>query len=304
MKRNLGGWFLAAVIVVPAFFMLSGCGSSVNVKVGGVETSSPEILGPVQANRTGKPQLSFCVTKGILGNTFKHRSGAVKDDEYYHAHLADFIKQEAPFESIEAVLGDVGGHECDVLLYPITMVYVTPMGNVEASVTVTAVAADGKGRGPALMTAAARDEASVEAAAAKIGRIVYNAFVPGSSLYGPIALRKAEEAGAFEVEAARYRTLPVKPALPAEARKYQVQAEAAINRKSFAEAADRYRDALKVAPWWPEGHFNRALILGETGVYRNAIGEMRKYLMLVPGAEDAQAGRDKIYEWEGLLKRR
>jgi tetratricopeptide (TPR) repeat protein len=150
------------------------------------------------------------------------------------------------------------------------------------------------------MTASVSDEASVEAAGAKIGRIVYNVFIPGSTLYGQIALQKAEAAKTFEAEAARYRTLPVKPALPEEARKYQVQAEAAINRKSFAEAADRYRDALKVAAWWPEGHFNRALILGEAGGYRKAIGEMKKYLMLVPDAPDANAAQDKIYEWEGL----
>lgn len=293
--------FLAAPIVALVFLILPGCGSSVNVKIGGVETSSPEILGPVHANRTGKPQLSFCVTKGILTNTFKHRSGAVKDDDYYHLHIADFLKQEAPFESIEMVTGDVERHECDVLLNPITMVYVTPMGNVEASMTVTAVTADRQGRGLLLMTVSVRDEASVEAAGAKTGRMVYNAFVPGSTLYGRIALGKEEAARDFEVEAARYRTLAIKPALPEEARRYKVQAEAAINRKSFAEAADLYRNALKIAPWWPEGHYNRALILGETGGYRNAIGEMKKYLMLVPGAEDAQAAQDKIYEWEGLV---
>jgi hypothetical protein len=58
-----------------------------------------------------------------------------------------------------------------------------------------------------------------------------------------------------------------------------------------------------VAPWWPEGYFNRALILGETGRYRKAVEEMRKYLMIVPGAPDAREAQDKIYEWEGLARK-
>jgi tetratricopeptide (TPR) repeat protein len=150
------------------------------------------------------------------------------------------------------------------------------------------------------MTARVEDEASVEIAASRLGRILYNAFAPGTPLYEQVAPLKAQATKSFEAEAARYRSLTVKPALPEEARKYMVQAEAAVKRQSFGEAVDRYRDALKIAPWWPEGHFNRALLLGETGRYKEAIASMKKYLMLVPGAADAQAAQDKIYEWEGL----
>lgn len=89
-----------------------------------------------------------------------------------------------------------------------------------------------------------------------------------------------------------------KMALPEEARKFKVQAEDAVNDKNFEEAADLYAKALNIALWWPEGHFNRALVLGEGRFYEGAIREMKRYLALVPKAPDARAAQDKIYMWE------
>lgn len=89
-------------------------------------------------------------------------------------------------------------------------------------------------------------------------------------------------------------------ALPEEANKYKVQAEGAVRDKAFDDAADLYVAALKIAPWWPVGHFNRALVLGETGDYEMAKREMNYYLRLVPDAPNARAAQDKIYEWERL----
>jgi len=126
---------------------------------------------------------------------------------------------------------------------------------------------------------------SVEAAGKRIGRVLFNAFVPGSLLYNRVSAERGTAADAFEAVVRQYRDMPVKPALPEEARKFKVQ------------AAVRYFDALKIAPWWPEGHFNRALLLGEAGNYEKAVVEMRKYLMLVPEAPDARAAQDKIYGW-------
>jgi len=44
-----------------------------------------------------------------------------------------------------------------------------------------------------------------------------------------------------------------------------------------------------------------ALIAAQTKDYQYAILNMKKYLMLVPEAEDARAAKDKIYEWEAEL---
>ena len=88
--------------------------------------------------------------------------------------------------------------------------------------------------------------------------------------------------------------------LPEEANKYKVQAEGAVRDKAFDDAADFYAEALKIVPWWPIGHFNRALVLGETGDYELAKREMNYYLQLAPDAPNARAAQDKIYEWERL----
>lgn len=70
--------------------------------------------------------------------------------------------------------------------------------------------------------------------------------------------------------------------------------------RPFDDAADFYATALKIAQWWPVGHFNRALVLGEAGEYEMAKREMNYYLQLVPDAPNARAVQDKIYDWERL----
>jgi tetratricopeptide (TPR) repeat protein len=102
----------------------------------------------------------------------------------------------------------------------------------------------------------------------------------------------------FQEVAASYRAANPQPRLPEDAHKFKVQAEFAVQEKQFDKAVELYGKALEIAPWWPEGHFNRALILGETEKYRDAMREMKRYLILMPDAPDARAAQDKIYQWE------
>ena len=102
----------------------------------------------------------------------------------------------------------------------------------------------------------------------------------------------------FQTAAQDYRAQAVKPQLPEDARRFKVQAEGAVRDKDFIGAAVLYDQALGIAPWWPEGHFNRALVLAGTDEFSDAIVEMKRYLTLVPDATDARAAQDKIYEWE------
>lgn len=111
------------------------------------------------------------------------------------------------------------------------------------------------------------------------------------------------EATAFAAEAEKYRALTTKPELPEEARRYNVQAMAAVRDKQFSEAAGFYADASKIAPWWPDWHFNRALVLAELNRFEEASREMKRYLQLVPGAPNARAAQDKIYEWERFFSK-
>lgn len=110
----------------------------------------------------------------------------------------------------------------------------------------------------------------------------------------------AQEA-AFEQAAEGYRAARVKPQLPEAAVRYKVQAELAVQQKRFADAVDLYDQALNVAPWWPAGHYNRGLILGELEDYRGGIRALQKYLELEPEAANARAVQLKIYQWESLV---
>jgi hypothetical protein len=92
--------------------------------------------------------------------------------------------------------------------------------------------------------------------------------------------------------------MAVKPQLPEDARRFAVQAQGAISDNDFTTAADYFQKALDVAPWWPEGHYQRAILLSGADDYGGAIAEMKRYLMLAPNAPNARAAQDKIYDWE------
>lgn len=108
----------------------------------------------------------------------------------------------------------------------------------------------------------------------------------------------AAEMERFKEVAARYQAADPKPELPEEARRFRVQAERAVADKRFIDAAERYGKAIEVAPWWPEAHFNRAVVLAELQSFDSATSEMNRYLMLKPDAPDARQARDFIYSWE------
>jgi len=107
-----------------------------------------------------------------------------------------------------------------------------------------------------------------------------------------------DEEAHFQEAAQNYRDAATKPPLPDEVRRFRVQAEGAVRDKDFDAAANLYKQGLNLAPWWHQGHFNRALVLSETGEFSDAVVEMKRYLALVPDAPDARAAQDRIYEWE------
>lgn len=94
------------------------------------------------------------------------------------------------------------------------------------------------------------------------------------------------------------RKLSNKPELPEDARRYGVQASTAAERKNYDEAIALFAQSLEAAPWWAEGHFNRALLLANQNRYQEAVTSMKQFLVLAPNAPDARAAQDKIYEWE------
>lgn len=102
----------------------------------------------------------------------------------------------------------------------------------------------------------------------------------------------------FQDVATQYKAAKPKPELSEEARKYKVQAEFMADEKQFDKAIALYGKALDIAPWWPEGRYKLALLLGETKKYRAAMVEMKRYQQLAPDGEFARAAQDKLYQWE------
>lgn len=105
----------------------------------------------------------------------------------------------------------------------------------------------------------------------------------------------------FKSIAEKYRNSSPKPELSEDVRRHKVQAEAAFEEKRYDAAIQSYEKALELAPWWPEGHYNRALLLGQLNNYEDAIDEMKKYLELAPNAPDARKAKDTIYVWEAKV---
>lgn len=106
----------------------------------------------------------------------------------------------------------------------------------------------------------------------------------------------------FQEVVKQYRAANPKPVMPEVARKYRVQAEFAVQEKRLEKAVELYARALEIVPWWPEGHYNLALVLGETKKYRDAMREMQRYLLLAPDAAEARIAQDKIYQWESVAE--
>jgi tetratricopeptide (TPR) repeat protein len=100
-----------------------------------------------------------------------------------------------------------------------------------------------------------------------------------------------------------YPKLPVKPELPEEARRFAIQAEAAVKEERYADAIKHLADLTWVAPWWPNARYDMALLNARMEQYDTAIVAMKAYLSLCPDAPNARKAQDQIYEWEGRGKK-
>ncbi len=119
---------------------------------------------------------------------------------------------------------------------------------------------------------------------------------------GRITPQAPVEETSFVEIARKYRETDPKPVFPEEARRFRVQAEFMAQQKRYEDAVNLYGQAIKVAPWWPEGHFNTALLLGDMRRWEEAIAAMKRYVLLAPTATDARAAQDKLYQWEAAMQ--
>lgn len=106
----------------------------------------------------------------------------------------------------------------------------------------------------------------------------------------------------FKPIAERYRALKVKPPVTEDQRKFIVQANALSQEKNYANALELYNKALDLDQTaYPPAYLNMALLCAQVQNYDGAIFNMKRYLLLVPEAEDARSAQDKIYEWESKI---
>jgi tetratricopeptide (TPR) repeat protein len=107
----------------------------------------------------------------------------------------------------------------------------------------------------------------------------------------------------FKTLAAKYQTMIEKPEVSEEQRKLIIQGNTMNEKMYYDEAINYYDKAIAVNPVSsPNSYYNYALIAAVAEKYELAILNMKKYLLLMPNAEDARAAQDKIYEWETFTK--
>jgi hypothetical protein len=102
----------------------------------------------------------------------------------------------------------------------------------------------------------------------------------------------------FQQRAATWQAMNPKPPVSDEVTKKRLLAEDAVQEKNFAAAGDYYSDGIAIDPTWAPGWYNAALISAELKNYSAAANYMKHYLILLPGASDAAAAKEKVLLWE------
>lgn len=106
------------------------------------------------------------------------------------------------------------------------------------------------------------------------------------------------EAQAMERAMVAARRLPAPPAVSDAVLDHQGRAEAATRAakspRDFLDAAEAFGEAARLAPWLPENHFNRGIVLEKAERYDAAERALQLYLKAAPDAKDTAEVRKRI----------
>lgn len=91
--------------------------------------------------------------------------------------------------------------------------------------------------------------------------------------------------------------------LPEEGIRYTLRAEILLKDGKFEESLSEFNSAIKVAPFFPQLYYNKALVYGELKNYKSAKRYMDIYMDLSPDAPNSRQVKNKIYEWELMIER-
>jgi tetratricopeptide (TPR) repeat protein len=93
-----------------------------------------------------------------------------------------------------------------------------------------------------------------------------------------------------------------KPSIPEDARRHYVKAstllEDARQPSDSADAAEEFRQALLVAPWWGEAYMKMGLALETAQRYDDAIVSLKLFMATNPQDEVLRKAQDEIYKIE------
>jgi len=103
------------------------------------------------------------------------------------------------------------------------------------------------------------------------------------------------------------QTMKKAPAIPEEARRHYVKArtlfEDAKQPSDSADAAEEFRQALLVAPWWGEAYMKMGLALETAQRYDDAIASLKLFMATRPQDEVLRKAQDEIYKIEAKLEK-
>jgi tetratricopeptide (TPR) repeat protein len=74
--------------------------------------------------------------------------------------------------------------------------------------------------------------------------------------------------------------------------------EKARNLAGFELAVGAYDQALRIAPWWADAYYSRALAEGEAGRFADAARDFQLYLLSNPPAKAADEARDRLLQMQ------
>ena len=103
------------------------------------------------------------------------------------------------------------------------------------------------------------------------------------------------------------QTMKQKPAIPEGARRHYVKActlfEDAKQPSDSADAAEEFRQALLVAPWWGEAYMKMGLALETAQRYDDAIASLKLFMATNPQDEVLRKAQDEIYKIEAKAQK-
>jgi hypothetical protein len=122
-----------------------------------------------------------------------------------------------------------------------------------------------------------------------------------------IELQSAPEDQALRERIIRLeRTLTPSPAVPADANRFFVKATIFQQEASDIQASDPlstsarnfaifyYKEALLIAPWWPEAYDGLSRSLEATGRLNEAVAALKLYIVTGPNSAGASAAQDRL----------